>query len=82
MFTLKAAPLWVKPVPAVTDEEGTHVPFKAKHPPLRLTPTFDVDVAKPEMFKPRTVVVPKPVPEISRAEIEVVATEVEEDVAR
>ena len=50
-----------------------HSPDIAKHPPLKLIPTFDVEVAWPEMFRPLTVVVPNPVPDISRAEIEVVA---------
>lgn len=38
-----------------------HVPLIAKHPPVRLKPTLDVDVAWPEMFKPDRVVVPKPI---------------------
>ena len=29
-----------------------HVPLIAKHPPVRLKPTLDVDVACPIMFRP------------------------------
>jgi hypothetical protein len=43
-------------------------------------PTLDVEVARAEMFKPRSVVVP--VDEISRAEIEDVAYVVADDVER
>ena len=50
-----------------------HVPPIAKHPPVRLKPTLDVEVAWPEMFRPRTVVVPKPPSAISNADIDVVA---------
>ena len=42
-------------------------------PAVRLKPTLDVEVAKPLILSPRNVVVPNPVPEISRAEMEVVA---------
>ncbi len=52
-----------------------HVPPIAKHPPVRLNPTFEVDVAWPMIFKPRTAVVPKPLPEIVRAAVDVVAVE-------
>ncbi len=38
-----------------------------------LNPTFDVDVANPEMFRPERVVVPKPEPDIENAEVDVVA---------
>jgi hypothetical protein len=38
-----------------------------------LNPTLDVDVAKPEMFRPRRVVVPNPPSAISRAAVDVVA---------
>ncbi len=38
-----------------------------------LKPTLEVEVASAEMFRPRTVVVPKPSPAISSAEIDVVA---------
>ncbi len=31
-----------------------------KHPPLRLNPTLDVEVAWPVMLRPDSVVVPKP----------------------
>ena len=37
-----------------------------------LKPTLDVDVAKPEMFRPLSVVVPKPPSAISNADIVVV----------
>ena len=50
----------------------TQVPLMAKQPAERLMPTLDVDVAWPEIFNPRTVVVPKPSPAISRAEMDVV----------
>ena len=53
-----------------------------KHPVEIFSPTFDVVVAWPEMLSPRTVVVPKPVPEISNAEIDVVANVVGDDVER
>jgi hypothetical protein len=36
------------------------LPLIAKHPPVRLKPTLDVDVAKPAIFNPDTVVVPNP----------------------
>ena len=55
------------------EPEVMQLPPIAKHPAVMLYPTFDVEVAWPEMFRPRSVVVPKPVPEISRAEIDVVA---------
>ena len=44
-----------------------------------LKPTLDVDVARAEMFRPRSVVVPDD--EISRAEIDVVANVVGDAVA-
>ena len=50
-----------------------HVPLIAKHPFVRLKPTLDVDVAWPVIFKPSTVVVPNPDPEIVRADVDVVA---------
>lgn len=37
-----------------------------------LNPTFDVDVAEPEMLRPDSVVVPKPEPEIENADVDVV----------
>ena len=40
--------------------EPTHAPLMAKHPVVMLKPTLDVEVADPEMFKPESVVVPKP----------------------
>jgi hypothetical protein len=43
-----------------------HVPEIAKHPLVMLNPTLDVDVAKPEMFRPDRVVVPNPVDAIDR----------------
>ena len=45
-------------------------------------PTLEVLVACPEIFNPRRVVVPKPVPEISRAEMEEEAKVEAEDVER
>src|SRR5579872_2157270 len=60
-------------------ERERHEPPMAKQPPERFSPTLDVEVAKPEMFRPRMVVVP--VGEISRAEMEVVANVVGEAVA-
>ena len=47
---------------------------------VKLNPTLEVEVAKPDMFKPRKVVVPKPLPAISRAEMEVVACETDVEV--
>ena len=38
----------------------TQPPLMAKHPEVMLIPTFEVEVAEPEMFKPESVVVPKP----------------------
>ena len=43
-------------------------------------PTFEVEVAKPEMDRPRRVVVPKPPPAISKAEMVEVPTDVLDDV--
>ena len=43
-----------------------HVPLIAKQPEVMLKPTFEVDVAEPEMFKPASVVVPNPVAETER----------------
>jgi len=57
-----------------------HPPESAKHPPESRNPTFDVVVAWPTMLSPRSVVVPNPPPAISRAEIEVVANVVAEEV--
>ena len=50
-----------------------HVPFTAKHPAVMFHPTLEVEVAWPEILRPRTVVVPKPVPETVRADVDVVA---------
>jgi hypothetical protein len=50
-----------------------HVPLIAKHPLVKLNPTFEVEVAKPEIARPLSVVVPKPERAISRAEIDDVA---------
>ena len=58
------------------------MPEMEKQPLLKLNPTLEVEVARAEMFNPLTVVVPKPVPEISKAEMEVVATVVEDEVDR
>ncbi len=38
----------------------TQTPPIAKQPPERLIPTFEVEVAEPEMVRPESVVVPKP----------------------
>lgn len=48
--------------PDATAEVERHVPPIAKHPPVRLIPTFEVEVAEPEMVRPLRVVVPKPSP--------------------
>lgn len=47
---------------AVTDPDAPpmHVPPIEKHPPVRLNPTFDVEVAEPFIFRPESVVVPNP----------------------
>ena len=50
----------------------TQTSLIAKHPLVMLNPTLDVDVAKPEMFRPDSVVVPKPEPEIENADVDVV----------
>ena len=55
------------------EPEVIQEPPMAKQPAVMLYPTLEVEVAWPMIFKPRMVVVPKPVPEISSAEIEVVA---------
>jgi hypothetical protein len=55
------------------DDADRHVPLIAKQPFVRLNPTLDVEVAWPLIFKPSTVVVPKPEPEIVRADVDVVA---------
>ena len=47
-----------------------HVPLTAKHPAVRLKPTLEVEVAEPEIFRPETVVVPKPVAETERSVVE------------
>ena len=38
----------------------------AKHPPVKLSPTFEVEVAEPVIVNPERVVVPKPVLETLR----------------
>ena len=43
-----------------SDESVKHVPPTAKQPVVMLSPTLDVEVAEPAMFKPLSVVVPKP----------------------
>ena len=48
------------------EKELRHVVPIAKHPDVIEIPTFEVVVAEPEMFKPESVVVPKPVPETVR----------------
>ena len=50
------------------------VPFIAKHPPVKLKPTFEVEVAEPETVRPESVVVPKPVAEIRSAVVEAEVT--------
>ncbi len=45
----------------------THTLFIAKQPALKLNPTFDVEVAEPEILKPERVVVPKPAAETRTA---------------
>lgn len=42
------------------DEPPTQTPFIAKQPAERLIPTFEVEVAEPEIVNPESVVVPKP----------------------
>jgi hypothetical protein len=49
------------------------LPPIAKQPPVRLKPTFEVEVAWPLIARPVTVVVPKPEPAIEKAAVEVVA---------
>ena len=74
------ATLFVSP-PPVNPPGGVpiQVPLTAKHPLERLIPTFEVEVARPTMLRPRIVVVPKPEPEISIAATEVVAKVAAED---
>jgi hypothetical protein len=55
------------------EPDEIHVLLIAKHPPVRLNPTSDVEVAWPEMFRPERVVVPNPDPDIVRADVDVVA---------
>lgn len=55
------------PRAVMPDEPPTQVPLIAKHPLVMLNPTFDVEVALPAIFKPESVVVPKPVPEMASA---------------
>ena len=57
-------------VEAVDPLEPTQVPFTAKHPEDKLIPTLDVEVAEPEMFRPASVVVPKPVAETENTVVE------------
>jgi hypothetical protein len=59
------------PVPAgVAPPPVTQVPFSAKQPDVMLIPTFDVVVAEPEMLRPDTVVVPKPVADTRSAVVD------------
>ena len=46
--------------PPAEPENERQLPFTAKQPPVRLKPTFEVEVALPAMLKPLTVVVPNP----------------------
>ena len=43
-----------------------HVPFTAKQPEVMFHPTFEVEVADPEIVRPVSVVVPKPSPATER----------------
>ena len=63
----------VPPFAIVFENVDKQFPETAKHPPERFTPTLDVEVACPIIFNPLIVVVPNPLPEISKAEIDVVA---------
>ncbi len=62
----------VSPLPPT--DPVIHDPLIAKHPPVRLNPTFDVDVAEPEMLRPESVVVPKPVADTERSVVEALET--------
>lgn len=83
-----ALPRLTKPAPAVMEVTvpelplPTQLPEIAKHPLVILNPTLDVEVANPEMVRPLRVVVPKPPPAISNAEMEVVAVPVGAEVAK
>ena len=54
------------------EPDPIHVLLIAKHPPVRLNPTFDVDVADPEIVNPESVVVPNPVLDTFRNVVEAV----------
>ena len=49
-----------------SDAADRQLPEIAKQPPVRLSPTLEVEVALPEMLRPLSVVVPKPVPEMDK----------------
>ena len=51
----------------------THVPLIAKQPDVIFSPTLEVEVACPEILSPARVVVPKPLPDIENADVDVVA---------
>jgi len=55
-------------------DEPTQVPLMAKQPVVMLYPTFDVDVAEPEILSPESVVVAKPVAETESADDEALVT--------
>ena len=44
----------------IPDPLDRHVLLIAKHPPVRLNPTLDVEVAEPAIVRPDSVVVPNP----------------------
>ena len=59
------AKVFVMP-PERDEPDVMQVLLMEKHPPERLKPTFEVDVADPETVRPVKVVVPKPVLETLR----------------
>ena len=52
----------------------TQVPLILKQPVVMLKPTLEVEVAEPVMLRPVRVVVPKPIPETVRADVEAEVT--------
>ncbi len=64
---------WIYALTFVSPYVPTQVFPIEKHPVVILYPTLEVDVAKPAMLSPRSVVVPKPERAISKAEIDEVA---------
>ena len=63
----------MKELTFVSPYEPIHVFAIEKHPVVMLKPTFEVEVAKPEMLSPDSVVVPNPVEEIVMLGVVVVA---------